>query len=179
MANRLTTIITRTGDDGTTGLGDGSRVNKTDARVVALGDVDELNSWIGVVVAECASGTVCELLEQVQSDLFEVGAELSTPGYERLTRERLLWLEERTLRFNTELPPLKEFILPGGTRAAAFAHLARTVARRAERSVVAMRSNDLVRQYLNRLSDFLFVVARTLNRSAGGTDVVWKNTPPR
>ena len=183
MANRLTQIATRTGDDGTTGLGDGSRVSKTDLRVVAMGDVDELNSGLGVLLAEPLPADVRELLVVIQHELFNLGGELSIPGFELLKPAAVLRLDEALAHHNAALPRLQEFILPAGTRSAALAHVSRTVARRAERVVVALgaqeKINDAPRQYLNRLSDLLFVLARVLNRAnldgLGGDDVYWKS----
>ena len=183
MANRLTQIATRTGDDGTTGLGDGSRVPKTDLRVVAMGDVDELNSGLGVLLAEPLPADVRELLVVIQHELFNLGGELSIPGFELLKPAAVLRLDEALAHYNAALPRLQEFILPAGTRSAALAHVSRTVARRAERVVVALgaqeKINDAPRQYLNRLSDLLFVLARVLNRAnldgLGGDDVYWKS----
>ena len=183
MSNRLTQIATRTGDDGTTGLGDGSRVPKAHLRVVAMGDVDELNSGLGVLLAEQLPGDVRELLVVIQHELFNLGGELSIPGFQLLKTEAVLRLDEALGHYNEQLPRLKEFILPAGTRTAALAHVSRTVARRAERAVVALAAteaiNDPPRQYLNRLSDLLFVLARVLNRAnldgLGGDDVYWKS----
>lgn len=183
MGNRLTQIATRTGDDGTTGLSDGSRVPKTHLRVAAMGDVDELNSHLGVLLAEPLPADVRELLVVVQHELFNLGGELSMPGYSLLQDAAVLHLDEALDRHNATLPRLKEFILPAGTRSAALAHVARTVARRAERAVVALAAQEAVnaapRQYLNRLSDLLFVLARVLNRAnldgLGGDDVYWKS----
>src|SRR5450432_1702881 len=183
MAHRLTQIATRTGDDGTTGLGDGTRVAKSDLRIAALGDVDELNSTLGVVLAEPLPDDVRELLVVIQHELFNLGGELSIPGCALLKAEAVLRLDEALAHYNATLPRLKEFILPAGTRSAALSHVARTVARRAERSVVALATSDVVRaearQYLNRLSDLLFVLARVLNRAnldgQGGDDVYWKS----
>lgn len=183
MANRLTQIATRTGDDGTTGLGDGTRVPKSHLRIAALGDVDELNSHIGVLLAEPLCEDVRELLVTVQHQLFNLGGEMSIPGYELLQAEAVRQLDEALAHHNATLPRLKEFILPAGTRSAALAHVCRTVARRAERSVVALAATEAVRaeprQYLNRLSDLLFVLARVLNRAnldgLGGGDVYWKS----
>ena len=178
MGHRLSKIATRTGDAGETGLGDGSRVPKDHARIAALGDVDELNSAIGLVLAEELPPPVRAALERVQHDLFDLGGELSIPGHTLLSTEQVAYLDERLAQWNAELAPLKEFILPGGSRAAAAAHLARTVCRRAERSVVALGGREsvqpAVRQYLNRLSDLLFVAGRTLNRAAGRGDVQWQ-----
>ena len=183
MANRLSQIATRTGDDGTTGLGDGSRVPKDHLRVQALGDVDELNSNLGVLLCEPLPDDVRELLVVIQHELFNLGGELSIPGYELLKADAVLRLDAALAHYNTALPRLKEFILPAGTRSAALAHVGRTVARRAERSVVALAGVDAVRaaprQFLNRLSDLLFVLARVLNRAnldgLGGDDVYWRS----
>jgi cob(I)alamin adenosyltransferase len=181
MSNRLTQIATRTGDDGTTGLGDGTRVAKSHARIAALGDVDELNSNLGVLLAEPLPADVRELLVVVQHELFNLGGELSIPGFELLKPEAVAHLDAALARYNADLPRLKEFILPAGTRSAALAHVGRTVTRRAERAVVALAETESVRaearQYLNRLSDLLFVLARVLNRAnldgLGGDDVYW------
>ena len=206
MANRLTSITTRTGDDGTTGLGDGSRVSKNDLRVQAMGDVDELNANIGVLLAEPMPADVRALLGEVQQALFDLGGELSIPGYELLKDDALTTLDQAIEHYNATLPRLAEFILPAGTRAASLAHVCRTVARRAERAVVALgasaappasaapSSADEVstvpahdhqplraapRQYLNRLSDLLFVLARVLNRDPSDPtapgDVYWRS----
>jgi cob(I)alamin adenosyltransferase len=179
MGHRLSKITTRTGDAGETGLGDGTRVAKDSARVQALGDIDELNCVIGLVLAEEVSREVRDALDQVQHDLFDLGGELSIPGHKLLKPSRVEALEEALEAWNAGLEPLKEFILPGGTRAAAAAHLARTVCRRAERSVVALGRKDKVgdpaRRYLNRLSDLLFVAGRLLNRHAGQNDVQWRH----
>lgn len=181
MANRLTQISTRTGDDGTTGLGDGSRVSKDDLRVIAMGDVDELNSQLGVLLAEPLPVDIRELLVVIQHELFNLGGELSIPGFVLLKASAIARLDEALEHYNARLPRLKEFILPAGTRSAALAHVARSVARRAERSAVALgRVQELraePRQFLNRLSDLLFVLARSLNRAnldgLGGDDVYW------
>ena len=183
MANRLTQIATRTGDDGTTGLGDGSRTRKDALRVDAMGDVDELNSQLGLLLAEPLPDGVRDLLVTVQHELFNLGGELSIPGFTLLKAEAVLRLDQALEDHNAALPRLAEFILPAGTRSAALAHVARTVARRAERKVVALAAveavNDAPRQYLNRLSDLLFVLARVLNRAnldgLGGDDVYWKS----
>ena len=183
MANRLTQIATRTGDDGTTGLGDGQRVPKDHLRVQAMGDVDELNSQIGVLLAEPLPDPVRELLVVIQHELFNLGGELSIPGFELLGDEAVARLDDALAHYNAALPRLKEFILPAGARSAAIAHVCRTVARRAERAVVALANVDPVRaqprQYLNRLSDLLFVLARVLNRAnldgLGGDDVYWNS----
>ncbi len=207
MGFRLSTIATRTGDDGTTGLGDGSRVAKDSARVVAMGDVDELNSTLGLLRCEPLPALIDTLLNQIQNDLFDLGGELSIPGFVLLAEERVLALDQALADYNAELPRLEEFILPGGSRSAAIAHVARTICRRAERTVISLASQTplaaddadspdsadradsadsaapadpappalrpLAQQYLNRLSDLLFVLARTLNRVAGGDDVLW------
>ena len=183
MANRLTQIATRTGDDGTTGLGDGARVAKSDLRVQAMGDVDELNSTLGVVLAEPLPDDIRALLQSIQQALFDLGGELSIPGYTLLKAEAVATLDEALAHYNAALPRLAEFILPAGTRSASLAHVARTVARRAERTVVALGSresiNESPRHYLNRLSDLLFVLARVLNRAnldgLGGDDVYWRS----
>ena len=179
MGHRLSKITTRTGDAGETGLGDGTRVAKDSVRVQALGDIDELNCVIGMVLAEDVSREVRDALGQVQHDLFDLGGELSIPGHKLLKPSRVEALEETLEAWNAGLEPLKEFILPGGTRAAAAAHLARTVCRRAERSVVAVGRKDKIgdpaRRYLNRLSDLLFVAGRLLNRHAGQNDVQWRH----
>ncbi|MEW6100475.1 MAG: cob(I)yrinic acid a,c-diamide adenosyltransferase [Pseudomonadota bacterium] len=183
MGNRLSQIATRTGDDGTTGLGDGTRVSKDHLRVHAMGDVDELNSHLGVLLAEPLPQDVRELLVTIQHELFNLGGELSMPGFELLKTQAVARLDEALAHYNAQLPRLKEFILPAGTRSAALAHVARTVARRAERAVVALGQHETVRdaarQYLNRLSDLLFVLARVLNRAnldgLGGDDVYWNS----
>lgn len=178
MGHRLSKIVTRTGDAGTTGLGDGTRVAKDSARIDAIGAVDELNSNLGVLLAEALPRAVRACLTDVQHDLFDLGGELSVPGYATVTEEHVARIEDAVERFNAELSPLKEFILPGGARSAGLAHVARTVCRRAERAVVHLASIETVsdpsRRYLNRLSDLLFVLARTLNRVEGGSDVLWQ-----
>jgi cob(I)alamin adenosyltransferase len=179
MGNRLTQIATRTGDNGTTGLGDNTRVSKDHLRVHAMGDVDELNSNMGVLLCEDMPQDVRELLIDIQHQLFNLGGELSIPGFELLTADALLQLDNALETYNAALPRLQEFILPAGTRAASLAHVCRTVARRAERAVVALGHaeplKDNPRQYLNRLSDLMFVLARVLNRMNGGDDVYWKS----
>lgn len=179
MGKRLTQIATRTGDDGTTGLGDNTRVPKDSLRVQAMGDVDELNSHIGLLLCERLPDDVRELLVEVQHQLFNLGGELSIPGFELLKAEALAVLDEALAAHNAKLPKLEEFILPAGTRAASQAHVCRTVARRAERAVVALGHAEAVketpRRYLNRLSDLMFVLARVLNRMDGGDDVYWKS----
>ena len=183
MGKRLTQIATRTGDDGTTGLGDNTRVSKASARPMAMGDVDELNSHIGLLLCEDMPADVRELLIDIQHQLFNLGGELSIPGFELLKDEALAQLDDALERYNATLPRLQEFILPAGTRAAAQAHICRTVARRAERSVVALEQHEAVRaaprRYLNRLSDLMFVLSRVLNRhrpdGSVGDDVYWKS----
>ena len=179
MGNRLTQIATRTGDQGTTGLGDNTRVSKHHLRVQAMGDVDELNSHIGLLLCEALPTEVRELLVEIQHQLFNLGGELSIPGYELLKPEAVLALDQALATHNEQLPRLQEFILPAGSRAAAQAHVCRTVARRAERVLVALGQEETIkeapRQYLNRLSDLMFVLARVLNRMNGGDDVYWKS----
>ena len=183
MGHRLSKITTRTGDAGETGLGDGARVPKDAARIHALGDIDELNSAIGAVLAEDLPEAARAALSQVQHDLFDLGGEVCIPGHSMIEATHVERLERLIETQNAGVPPLKEFILPGGTRAAAAAHVARTVCRRAERSLVALgRSeavNNAARQYLNRLSDLLFVLGRTLNRDAGRSDVLWRHDRSR
>jgi cob(I)alamin adenosyltransferase len=179
MGKRLTQIATRTGDDGTTGLGDNTRISKDSRRVQAMGDVDELNSHIGLLLCEQLPDGVPDLLVEIQHQLFNLGGELSIPGFELLKAEAVLALDEALAHYNGQLPRLQEFILPAGNRAASQAHVCRTVARRAERSVVALGATEPLRetprQYLNRLSDLIFVLARVLNRMNGGDDVYWKS----
>lgn len=183
MGHRLSRIVTRTGDAGTTGLGDGSRVAKDSARIEVIGTVDELNSVLGVLLAEDLPAPLAALFTDVQHDLFDLGGELSIPGHAAVTNEHVHRLEAAVEQINADLGPLKEFILPGGTRAAALAHVARTVCRRAERALVHLAATDAVgeaaRRYVNRLSDLLFVVARALNRAAGRPDVLWQKDRPR
>jgi len=183
MGQRLTQIATRTGDNGTTGLGDNTRVPKNSLRVHAMGDVDELNSNIGVLLCEDMPESVRSLLVEIQHQLFNLGGELSIPGFELLKPAAVLALDAALAEHNEKLPRLQEFILPAGSRAASLAHVCRTVARRAERAVVALEGQealkDTPRQYLNRLSDLLFVLARVLNRyrtdGTVGDDVYWKS----
>lgn len=179
MGKRLTQIATRTGDDGTTGLGDNTRVPKDSRRVQAMGDVDELNSHIGLLLCEELPPDVRSLLVEIQHQLFDLGGELSIPGFELLKPEAVLALDQALAAHNQRLPRLQEFILPAGNRAAAQAHVCRTVARRAERSVVALGAAEAVREaprhYLNRVSDLMFVLARVCNRMNGGDDVYWKS----
>jgi cob(I)alamin adenosyltransferase len=178
MANRLSTITTRTGDDGTTGLGDGSRVTKTSGRIAAMGDVDELNSHVGVLLCQQMPNDIREALLTIQHDLFDLGGELCIPGFENIALSQIERLDQWIAHYNEQLPRLAEFILPGGSPAAAQAHIVRTVCRRAERTVIGAKATETIRpecqQYLNRLSDLMFVLARILNRAAGGTDVLWE-----
>jgi cob(I)alamin adenosyltransferase len=178
MGHRLSRIVTRTGDSGSTGLADGSRVSKDSARIDAIGSVDELNSSLGVLLAEALPAQVLEDLTGVQHDLFDLGGELSIPGHVAMSDAQVEQIEAHVERYNALLSPLKEFVLPGGTRAAALAHVCRTVCRRAERSLVHLAGSEPVsdasRKYLNRLSDLLFVLARTLNVAAGRDDVLWQ-----
>jgi cob(I)alamin adenosyltransferase len=178
MGHRLSKITTRTGDAGTTGLGDGSRVSKDSLRIAALGDVDELNSLLGLLLCEDLASEERQLLLDIQHDLFDLGGELAVPGGIFLKESQPGRLEEAVERYNGDLKPLAEFILPGGSRAASLAHLARTVCRRAERAAVALGQAEAVtettRKYLNRLSDLLFVLGRWLNKAAGGGDVLWQ-----
>jgi len=179
MGNRLSRIYTRTGDDGSTGLGDGSRVAKDAARVEAYGTVDELNSTLGMLLAHELPAEVSELLVQVQHQLFDLGGELCIPGHAAVFAGDVARLERALDDFNEPLPPLKEFILPGGGSASAHCHLARTVCRRAERRVVSLSRDEPVRpealHFLNRLSDLLFVIARVLARASGHGDVLWNH----
>ena len=179
MGNRLSKIATRTGDEGTTGLGDGTRVDKDSLRVQAMGDVDELNSQIGLLLCEDLPAGLADELLLIQHDLFDLGGELCIPGYKMITEEQVAHLDALLEKCNTDLPPLKEFILPGGARSAALAHVCRTVCRRAERVVVSLGKVEVVnpepRQYLNRLSDLMFVMSRLLNRYSGNGDVLWKH----
>ena len=179
MGNRLSKIATRTGDQGETGLGDGRRVAKDSARIHALGDIDELNSCLGLLLAEKLPAATRKALLRIQHDLFDLGGEVCIPGHSMITEAHVLQLDALLAAYNGKLPALKEFILPGGTRAAALAHLARTICRRAERSLVALGRAEAVgeraRQYLNRLSDLLFVLGRTLNRAGRRGDVLWQH----
>jgi cob(I)alamin adenosyltransferase len=177
MGNRLTKIYTRTGDAGTTGLGNGSRVSKGSARIQAIGSVDELNSTIGVILSEPLPDRIRDCLTDIQHELFDLGGELSIPGHVIVRDNHVLRLESRLDEFNARLSPLKEFILPGGSKASSHCHVARTICRRAERDVVNLAEEEAVstpvRQYLNRLSDLLFVLARSINLAAGVPDVLW------
>ncbi len=185
MANRLTKIVTRTGDDGSTGLADGSRLSKSALRVETMGAVDELNSVLGLLLAEPMPDELRVCLDGVQHDLFDLGGELSVPGHTLMSDSHCTRIDDAIAHFNADLTPLKDFILPGGTRAASLAHVARTACRRAERVLVALHAESpqpaVMVQYLNRLSDFLFVAARALNAHASRGDVLWqqgKNRAP-
>ena len=177
MGNRLTKIYTRTGDSGETGLGDGGRIAKTAPRVEAMGNADELNSVLGILIDEPLPEEISDCLINVQHTLFDIGGELSIPGHTLVKPDRVAYLEHTLDQLNKDLPPLKDFILPGGTRSAAVCHLARSVCRRLERSLFAVDDQQSVTtvtlQYVNRLSDLLFVIARTLNREAGEPDLLW------
>jgi len=184
MGNRLSKIATRTGDDGTTGLGDGSRTVKDSLRVHAMGDVDELNSHIGLLLCEDLPPALRDELVTIQHDLFDLGGELCIPGYTLITDAHIARLDALLAKYNADLPPLKDFILPAGSRAAAQAHICRTVCRRAERGIVSLGKseaiNDNPRRYTNRLSDLLFVLSRVLNRYAGlSGDVLWEKDRKR
>jgi cob(I)alamin adenosyltransferase len=180
MGNRLTKLYTKTGDDGTTGLGDGSRTTKDSARIEAVGTIDELNSWIGLLLAELpADEQLIEPLTDIQHRLFDLGGELAVPGFQLIQAEMVSDLEALCDQLNEELPPLKEFILPGGSKSAGLCHMARAVARRAERIIVTLSKEETVgddlKRYINRLSDVLFVMARQLARRDGGQEVFWKS----
>ena len=180
MGNRLSKIYTRTGDDGSTGLGDGTRVGKDSARVTAYGTVDEANSAIGVLLAvPSVADDIRALLTTVQHQLFDLGGELCIPGHAAIFDADIQRLEDRLDQFNADLPPLKDFILPGGGAASAHCHLARTICRRAEREVVTLSHHDAVRpeaiRYLNRLSDLLFVLSRVLARADGHGETIWNH----
>jgi cob(I)alamin adenosyltransferase len=178
MGHRLSKIYTRTGDKGTTGLGNGSRVDKDTARIEAIGTIDELNSIIGLLLAETVPDLIRETLIDVQHHLFDIGGGLSIPGSEVPETNYIEKLEMVLDELNSELEPLKEFILPGGTRTAALCHQARSVCRRAERRVVTLAKTEAISEfpcrYLNRLSDLLFVMARSVNRTAGRPDILWQ-----
>jgi cob(I)alamin adenosyltransferase len=178
MGHRLSKITTKTGDAGTTGLGDGTRIAKDHPRVAALGDVDELNCFVGLLLTEDIPADIRNALIDVQHDLFDLGGELAIPGYFAITDAHVLRLEALTESMNADLAMLKEFILPGGSKAATYAHVVRTVCRRAERALITLAATDTVsehsRIYLNRLSDMSFVLSRVLNRAAGQPDVLWQ-----
>ena len=180
MGNRLTKLYTKTGDDGTTGLGDGSRTNKDSPRIEAVGTIDELNSWIGLLLAELpADEPLIEPLTEIQHRLFDLGGELAVPGFQLIQSQMVSDLEILCDQLNEELPPLKEFILPGGSTSAGLCHMARAVARRAERIIVTLSKEESIgddlKRYINRLSDVLFVIARQLARRDGGQEVFWKS----
>lgn len=183
MGNRLSKIATRTGDNGSTGLGDGSRVQKDSMRVHAMGDVDELNSHIGVLLCEPLPPELREELVSIQHDLFDLGGELCIPGYTLIADTHVARLDALLEKYNADLPPLKDFILPAGARSAALAHVCRTICRRAERSIVSLGNTETInenpRRYMNRLSDLMFVLSRVLNRFAGGGDVLWEKDRKR
>ena len=178
MGNRISTVVTRTGDLGETGLADGSRLWKDSLRITALGNIDELNSVIGLVVCEGVSGEIDTALIAIQNELFDLGGELAMSGNQLTGKEQIDCMEEQIRFYNDRLPPLREFILPGGCKSAALLHLARSVCRRAERSVVALgrkeKIPEFISQYLNRLSDLFFVYARVANQSANRSDIFWK-----
>lgn len=178
MSNRLTKIVTRGGDKGETSLADGTRLAKNDARIALIGDVDELNSWLGVVIANGADGVLKETLSRAQHDLFDLGGALSFPGSPILSETPVTRLDEAAEQLNKALPPLKEFILPGGSKEIAFCHVARTVCRRAERAMAALHRSAPeaahALQYLNRLSDILFIAARVEARRLGVDEVYWR-----
>ena len=180
MGNRLTKLYTKTGDDGTTGLGDGSRTTKDSARIEAVGTIDELNSWIGLLLAELPEDEpLIEPLTEIQHRLFDLGGELAVPGFQLIQSQMVSDLEVLCDQLNEELPPLKEFILPGGSTSAGLCHMARAVARRAERVIVTLSKDESIgddlKRYINRLSDVLFVMARQLARRDGGQEVFWKS----
>lgn len=175
---RLSKITTRTGDDGSTGLADGTRLGKDHARIAVLGSVDELNSQLGVLLTEKFTPDIRAVLLLIQNDLFDLGGALALPTQDAFAENKIAWLDERIAHYNADLPPLSEFILPGGSRAGALCHVARTVARRAERDLVVLSQNDAVPQhalpYLNRLSDMLFVLSRCINRTLAVTETLWQ-----
>lgn len=179
MGHRLTKIYTRTGDNGSTGLGDGTRTDKDSLRVEAMGCVDELNSYLGLLLSHELPQRLAESFTDIQHGLFDLGGELSIPGHERLSPAQVTHLEEVLDELNADLPPLKEFILPGGAQAAAICHVARSVCRRAERRLVNLAREESVSsvslQYINRLSDLLFVAARAINRQQGQSDILWQS----
>ena len=183
MGNRLSKIATRTGDGGTTGLGDGSRTEKDSVRIHSLGEVDELNSFVGLLLCEDMPADLREELVSIQHDLFDLGGELCIPGYQMIKEEHVARLDDLLEKYNSTLEPLKDFILPAGSRAASIAHVCRTVCRRAERSIVTLGKSEAIhphpRQYVNRLSDLMFVLSRVLNRYAGGSDVLWNHERKR
>lgn len=179
MGNRLSKIYTRTGDGGTTGMADGSRVTKDSLRMHAIGDVDELNSMIGVVIHKSQPDEIKENMITIQHDLFNLGGQLAMPDYEMINQQRIEWLENTLDKMNQQLEPLKEFILPGGAEEACFCHMARTICRRAERSLVSLNSETVIHHdllaYINRLSDWLFVAGRILNKTKSIDEVYWQS----
>ncbi len=178
MKNRISRVVTRSGDQGQTGLADGSRVSKDSARIDAIGQVDELNSVIGLVISEAVTEKMKEELQSIQNELFNMGGELAIVKTSLMMEDKVLAIDELVENYNNELPPLREFILPGGTKTAALFHLARSVCRRAERSLVSLGKQESISpvlyQYLNRLSDLFFVYARVANKMAGQSDIFWK-----
>lgn len=178
VKNRISRVVTRSGDQGQTGLADGSRVSKDSARIDAIGQVDELNSVIGLVISEGLPEKMRQELQAIQNELFNIGGELAVVKTSLITEEKLVVVEKLAEEYNQELPPLRDFILPGGTKTAALCHLARSVCRRAERAVVALGKQEnispVLYQYLNRLSDLLFIVARVANKMANESDIFWK-----
>ena len=175
---RLSKITTRTGDTGSTGLADGTRLGKEHARIATLGSVDELNSQLGVLLAEELPSDIRVMLLRIQNDLFVLGGALALPTQDTFLQDKIIWLDEQIAHYNADLPPLREFILPGGSRAGALCHVARTVARRAERDLVVLSQSDTVPQqalpYLNRLSDLLFVLSRCINRTQAASETLWR-----
>jgi len=180
MTDRLSRIVTRSGDKGSTGLADGSRMSKNSPRIQAIGDIDELNSAIGILLCENLPEQVREEMLQIQHDLFDIGGELSIPGRTFIAEDQIARLESILEIYNADLPPLREFVLPGGSRAGAISHLCRSICRRAERSIVGLGEqealSDYLLKYVNRLSDLLFVLARVLNRHDGHRDELWNNS---
>lgn len=175
---RLSKITTRTGDKGSTGLADGTRLGKDHARIAVLGSVDELNSQLGVMLAEALPPDISAVLLRIQNDLFDMGGAIALPALDVFPEDRIAWLDEQLAHYNADLPPLREFILPGGSRAGALCHVARTVARRAERDLAVLSQRDGVPQhalpYLNRLSDLLFVLSRCINRAQAAAETLWR-----
>ncbi|MEO8332097.1 MAG: cob(I)yrinic acid a,c-diamide adenosyltransferase [Gallionella sp.] len=175
---RLSKITTRTGDTGSTGLADGTRIGKEHGRIAVLGSADELNSQLGVLLAESLAPDIRAVLLQIQNDLFDLGGALALPTQDAFAESKIAWLDEQIARYNADLPPLREFILPGGSHAGALCHVARTVARRTERELVLLMQNDTVPKhalpYLNRLSDLLFVLSRCINRTQAAAETLWR-----
>ncbi len=182
MGYRLSKITTKTGDKGQTGLGDGSRVSKTSERIMAIGDVDELNASIGYLCTQVEDEQICVKLRQIQNDLFDLGSMLAVPGYSVMDQFYIERLEQWAEMIHQQIEPLQEFILPGGSAASAFCHFCRTVCRRSERQILQVPADDfliLPIQYLNRLSDVLFILARVLNKQAGVEDILWQKSSPK